>query len=203
MLRYSHIPSSRNSNCLSAKNIVISLPGSINTFFASVEYPLVALLALSAGLKTIHKVQQTNYELAFHLNPNLEEAKVREIKEKIESIITSNKGVISYSKEPEKIRLSYKIKHIGNSYFGYIQFNLSEAQALEELNEQLKLNQDVLRYLIVKLPSDLQKKQSMLKQVKMRERQEKRAQTKTTTPGEPKKDSKELDKKLEEIIEGL
>jgi len=144
---------------------------------------------------------QTNYELAFHLNPNLEEAKVKEIKEKIESIITSNKGVVSYSKEPEKIRLSYDIKHHGNSFFSYIQFNLSEAGALEELNEQLKLNPDVLRHLVIKLPSDLQKKQSMLKQVKMREGQEKRAQTKVTAPivGE----NKELDKKLEEIIEGL
>jgi len=146
-------------------------------------------------------VQQTNYELAFHLNPNLEEAKIREIKQNIESIIATNKGVISYSKEPEKIRLSYEIKHVGNSYFGYIQFNLSEAQALEELNEQLKLNPDVLRYLLIKLPSDLQKKQSMLKQIKMKERQEKRAQAKAVAPktGE----NKELDKKLEEIIEGL
>ena len=146
---------------------------------------------------------QTNYELAFHLNPNLEEDRTKEIKQGIESIITSNKGVISYSKEPEKIRLSYEIKHVGNSYFSYIQFNLSEAKALEELNEQLKLNPEVMRYLIVKLPSDLQKRQSMLKQVKMKERQEKRAQAKATAPGEPKKDSKELDKKLEEIIEGL
>jgi len=161
----------------------------------------VALLALSAGLKTFTELTQTNYELAFHLNPNLEEAKVREIKEKIESIITSNKGVISYSKEPEKIRLSYEIKHIGNSYFGYIQFNLSESQALEELNEQLKLNPEVLRYLVIKLPSDLQKKQSMLKQIKMKERQEKRAQVKAVTPGVG--ENKELDKKLEEILENL
>jgi len=146
-------------------------------------------------------MQQTNYELAFHLNPNLEEAKVKEIKEKIESIITSNKGVISYSKEPEKIRLSYEIKHIGYSFFSYIQFNLSESMALDELNEQLKLNADVIRYLIIKLPSDLQKKQSMLKQIKMREGQEKRAQAKAVVPkvGE----NKELDKKLEEIIEQL
>lgn len=148
-------------------------------------------------------MQQTNYELAFHLNPNLEETRVQEIRQNIENIITSNKGTVSYSKEPEKIRLSYKIKHIGNSYFGYIQFNLSESQALNELNEQLKLNPEVLRYLIIKLPSDLQKKQSMLKQIKMREGQEKRAKIKTVTPEESKKDSKELDKKLEEIIEGL
>ena len=144
---------------------------------------------------------QTNYELAFHLNPNLEEAKVSEIKQNIENIITSNKGVISYSKEPENIRLSYEIKYIGNSFFGYIQFNASESKTMDDLNEHLKLNPDVLRYLIIKLPSDLQKKQSMLKQIKMREGQEKRAQAKAIAPktGE----NKELDKKLEEIIEQL
>lgn len=165
------------------------------------KYPLAELLFPISRTDSIIKVLQTNYELAFHINPNLEEAKVKETKEKIENIITSNKGIVSYSKEPEKIRLSYDIKHHGNSFFSYIQFNLSELQALDELNEHIKLNPDILRYLIIKLPSDLQKKQSMLKQVKMKERQEKRAQTKTTTPviGE----NKELDKKLEEIIEGL
>jgi ribosomal protein S6 len=162
----------------------------------------VRLLRLSAGLKTITKVQQTNYELAFHLNPNLEEAKVQEIRQSIESIITSNKGVVSYSKEPEKTHLSYEIKHFGNSLFGYIQFNLSESQALDELNEQIKLNPEVLRYLIIKLPSDLQKKQSMLKQIKMKERQEKRAQAKASAPIAPG-ENKELDKKLEELIGGL
>ncbi len=128
-------------------------------------------------------------------------AKIQEIKQSIESIIPSNKGVISYSKEPEKTRLSYEIKHFGNSLFGYIQFNLSESTAIGELNEKLKLNPEVLRHLIIKLPSDLQKKQSMLKQIKMKERQEKRAQAKASAPviGE----NKELDKKLEELIGGL
>lgn len=140
-----------------------------------------------------------NYELAFHLNPNLEEAKVQEIKHNIENILTSGKAVISYAKDPEKIRLSYPIKNHGNAFFSYIQFKLEEKPVLEELNEQLKLNSDVLRFMVIKTASDLQKRQSMLKQVKMRERQEKRAQTKAITP----KDSKELDKKLEDILEKI
>ncbi len=140
-----------------------------------------------------------NYELAFHLNPNLEEAKVQEIKHNIENILTSGKAVISYAKDPEKIRLSYPIKNHGNAFFSYIQFKLEEKPVLEELNEQLKLNSDVLRFMVIKTASDLQKRQSMLKQVKMRERQEKRAQTKAATP----KESKELDKKLEDILEKI
>ncbi len=133
------------------------------------------------------------------MNPNLEEAKVQEIKHNIESILTSGKAVISYAKDPEKIRLSYPIKNLGNAFFCYIQFKLEEKPVLEELNEQLKLNSDVLRFMVIKTASDLQKRQSMLKQVKMRERQEKRAQTKAITP----KDSKELDKKLEDILEKI
>ena len=68
-------------------------------------------------------------------------------------------------------------------------------------NEQLKLNPEVLRYLVVKTPSDLQKKQSMIKQIKMRERAERRSvgSPKPTTPSE----NKELDKKLEDILENI
>lgn len=140
-----------------------------------------------------------NYELAFHLNPNLEETKVEEIKQNIETLITQGKGIVSYSKDPEKIHLSYPVKHQNYGYFGFIHFNLPEREALEQINEQLKLNSDVLRYLAIKMPSDLQKRQSMLKQVKMRERVEKKARVKAATPEE----SKELDKKLEDIIENL
>lgn len=145
---------------------------------------------------------KTNYELAFHLNPNLEEVKVAEIKQNLENIITLNGGVISYSKNPERIRLSYEIDHQRQSFFGYIQFSLTESNALDSLNEQLKLGQDVLRHLVVKLPSDLQKKQSMLKQIKMRERTEKKAATKVKTPATPS-ESRELDKKLEDILENI
>ena len=135
------------------------------------------------------------------MNQNLEETKVREIKESIKNSITSHGGVISYSKDPEKTRLSYPINHQRGSYFGFIHFNLSNKEALSITNEQLKLNPEVLRYLVVKTPSDLQKKQSMIKQIKMRERAERRSvgSPKPTTPSE----NKELDKKLEDILENI
>ena len=68
---------------------------------------------------------KTIYELAFHLNPNLEEMQVQQLAQNVENHITFAGGVVSFKKEPEKIRLSYPVKHKKQAYFGYIHFNLA------------------------------------------------------------------------------
>ena len=94
------------------------------------------------------------YELAFHLNPDLEEAQVKELAQNIENYVISAEGVISFKKEPEKTRLSYPIKHKKQAYFGYIHFALESKEALANIDEQIRHNSDVLRYLTVKAPVD-------------------------------------------------
>lgn len=144
--------------------------------------------------------EDQNYELAFHLNPNLEEAKVQDIKNNLEQFITGRNGVVSFSKAPEKIRLSYPIKHNDFGFFGYIQFTIPSAEeSLKELNDELKLNNDVLRYLIIKVLSAGQRREAVLKQVKARERTEKRVKEKAATPEQ----AKEMEKKLEDILGNL
>lgn len=148
----------------------------------------------------LHKVEQQNYELAFHLNPNLEEAKVQENKQALEKSITGRNGNVLFSRDPEKIHLSYSIKHNDYAFFGYIQFTVGNAEeALKEINDELKLNNDVLRYLIVKVPSAGQRREAVLKQVKAKERAERRAKEKAATPEE----AKEMEKKLEDILGNL
>jgi len=132
----------------------------------------------------------------------LEEAKITEVRQNIESQITSKGGAIAYSKEPERTRLSYQIKHQTHAYFGYIHFNLpNPEESLPELNEYLKLNGDILRYLLLKMPSDLQKGKDMLKQLKAKERAERRP--KAAHKQVTEKEEKEIEKQLEEVIEKL
>lgn len=145
--------------------------------------------------------ESRNYELAFHLNPDLDEAKVAELKQALEKDITASGGVITFAKEPEKIRLSYAINHKTNSYFGYFQFALSEGENLEHLNAQLKLMPDVIRYLIIKTASEAEKNKNMARQFKLRERLERKAAAAPKAP--PKGEDKEIDKKLEDIIGNL
>ena len=146
------------------------------------------------------KVKNPHYELAFHLNPNLEESKVSETKARLEQAITGRTGTISFSKEPEKIRLSYAIDHNNSAFFGYIQFTLgSPEEALKELNDELKLNNDILRYLIVKVPAAGQSRTAVLKHIKAKERVEKRPKVEAATPEQ----TKEMEKKLEDILGNL
>ena len=137
------------------------------------------------------------YELAFHLNPDLEEAQAQQLAQNIENYITSTGGVVSFKKEPERIRLSYPIEHKNQAWFGYFHFNLEAKENLAAIDEQIKLNNDVLRYLTVKLPADSGKVKFRFKPPKPKVVTEKPAEKPTP------EQSKELDKELEGILENL
>ena len=137
------------------------------------------------------------YELAFHLNPDLEETQVQQLAQNIESHITSAGGVISFKKEPERMRLSYLIKHKKQAYFGYIHFNLEIPENLAGIDDQIRHNNDILRYLVVKVPADSGKVKFRFKPQKPRVAPEKLAEKPTP------EQSKELEKELEGILENL
>lgn len=140
---------------------------------------------------------KTVYELAFHLNPDFEETQAKQLAQNIENYITSAGGVISFKKEPERTRLSYPIKHKKQTYFGLIHFNLESKEGLANIDEQVKLNNDVLRYLTVKVPTDSGKVKFRFKPQKPRVAPEKPAEKKTP------EETKELEKQLEGILENL
>ncbi len=125
-------------------------------------------------------------------------------------------ATISFAKEPERQRLSYEIKHNAGSFFGYIQFNMPTGEedsqhlpagqaGLAGVEEYIKLNNDILRSLIIRLPSDAQKSQALERQMKAKERLEKRAQatSKAGQSAKPSVDGEKLEKAVEDIIEKL
>lgn len=137
------------------------------------------------------------YELAFHLNPDLEESQVQQFSQNMENYITSAGGVISFKKEPDKVRFSYPIKHKNYGYFGYYHFNLGSTESLSRIDEQVKLNNDIVRFLIVKVPADTGKVRFSFKPPKPKIKTEKPAEKQTPEA------SKELEKQLEGILENL
>ena len=142
-------------------------------------------------------MKQIIYELAFHLNPDLEEAQAQQLAKNIENHITSAGGVVSFKKEPEKVHLSYPIKHKKQSYFGYIHFTLEVAENLAGIDEQVRHNNDILRYLVVKVPAESGKVKFRFKPSKPKVVTEKPAEKPTP------EQSKEIDKELEGILENL
>ena len=151
-----------------------------------------------------------NYELAFHINQNLEESRIMTIANEMKDELIKSGATISFAKEPERQRLSYEIKHNAGSFFGYFQFNLpsgneGDIPSLAGVEEYIKLNNDILRSLIIRLPSDAQKSQTLERQLKAKERLEKRAQatSKAGQAAQPSVDGEKLDKELETIIDKL
>lgn len=142
-------------------------------------------------------MKHAGYELAFHLNPDLEESQVQQLAQDIESYVTSAGGVVSFKRLPERTRLSYLINHKRTAYFGYYHFSIEATEGLAAIDEQLKHNNNVLRYLLVKMPVDTGKARFKFRTGKPKTATEK------PSDKQPPTDSKELEKQLEEVLENL
>lgn len=137
------------------------------------------------------------YELAYHLDANLEESQVPQMREELEKLVTSHGGMISFSKEPEKGRLSYPIRHSRSSYFGYMHFTMPDAEQLAVIDEQLRLNNHVIRYLVVK-----QEPVSQNQRVP-RSAMDKPAAPKTKKAPATEQEKKEIEQELDKVISEL
>lgn len=139
-----------------------------------------------------------NYELGFHLLPELEEGGSKQKFQEIESAITQLGGSVLTSREPKKQRLSYPLQHKRFSFFGVLNFKLP-AEALSQLESQLKLNDAVLRFLVLTAKEN----QKVLKSLK---ESSPRTRAKTYTPPKPEEKPKEevkpevMEKQIEDVI---
>lgn len=150
-----------------------------------------------------------NYELAYNITTQLEDAEVQKSAGDIEKIVASHGGTITFTKDLEKIRLSYPIKHQQYANFGYIYFQLENKEKLAEITEQLRLNGNILRFLLMKLDPQSEKDKDVVRKLAMENRRVKMArstirpaalQTKKEVPAVKEE---ELEKQIEDIIEKL
>lgn len=91
-----------------------------------------------------------NYEMMYILNPTVadqEETLVSAI-EKVNSLVTDNGGEIVNEDRWGKRRFQYEINKIREGYYVVLKFKLNP-ESLDELNRVLKLNEDIVRYLLI------------------------------------------------------
>lgn len=91
-----------------------------------------------------------NYEMMYILNPivaDQEETLVSAI-EKVNSLVTGNGGEIVNEDRWGKRRFQYEINKIREGYYVVLKFKLNP-ESLDELNRVLKLNEDIVRYLLI------------------------------------------------------
>ncbi|MFA5667785.1 MAG: 30S ribosomal protein S6 [Balneolaceae bacterium] len=89
------------------------------------------------------------YEFTYILNPVLEEDKYKEAVDKVNNLITSNGGEIDEVDEWGLRPFAYDIDKKSNGYYVNMFFT-APAEAIAKLDRNLRIDDDVMRHLILK-----------------------------------------------------
>ena len=89
------------------------------------------------------------YELAVVLSAKLEDEERAAAMEKVTGYITRFGGTVTDIDEWGKKRLAYEIQKMGEGFYYFIQFD-AEPSAPAELEQRLRIMDNVLRYLCVR-----------------------------------------------------
>lgn len=97
------------------------------------------------------------YEISFIYDNRLTEEKAIEKLDTLKKVIASLKGSFISEEAPYMRELSYEMTRVVNNtnvrfsegYFGWVKFELSPSN-IEEINKKLKLDEEIIRFLIVK-----------------------------------------------------
>ena len=89
------------------------------------------------------------YELAVVVNAKIEDEERAAMLEKVQAMITTAGATITNIDEWGKKQLAYEIQKMREAYYYFIQFE-GEATVPAELEERLRIEESVLRFLCVK-----------------------------------------------------
>ena len=89
------------------------------------------------------------YELALVLSTKIEDEERAAMLEKVQAMITTAGATITNIDEWGKKQLAYEIQKMKEAYYYFIQFE-GEATVPAELEEKLRIEESVLRFLCVK-----------------------------------------------------
>jgi small subunit ribosomal protein S6 len=96
----------------------------------------------------------TEYEVTYILRPSLEESEVEQRANAIAEIVKNQGGEVKAVERLGKKRLAYEIKDVREGNYIVMQFR-SQPPVSKELERQLKLHEDVLRALVVRLDAKM------------------------------------------------
>lgn len=152
-----------------------------------------------------------HYEILFIIPNRFTDEEAQEVFKKVGQLITSLDGKISLENYWGKKKFAYPIKGEYYGYYGLFEFELERA-AVTEINNKLRLDNNIVRFLIVK--KDVKSEEQVKKDEKIKEKietkkakakeevaKEEKKVTKTSKKSEDKKiDLKNLDEKLEDVL---
>ena len=155
---------------------------------------------------------QIHYEMLFIIPNKFTDEEAQGIFKKVGDLIKEQGGSLSLENYWGKKKFAYPINHEYYGYYGLFEFDINRS-SINEINNKLRLDTDVLRFLIVKkdLKNEAQIKKDEKIQAKIAEKKEeeekkseakeKKKKTQKSSKSEDKKiNLKNLDEKLDDVL---
>ena len=92
----------------------------------------------------------THYEITYIINPSLYEAAKNELVERFDNVLKDNGAEIIDSKDWSKRRFAYEINGYTEGMYHIVNVNAENADAINEFDRLSKINDGILRHMIVK-----------------------------------------------------
>ena len=92
----------------------------------------------------------TKYEVTFIVKPDIEEAEIKKIADEMKKVLTDKKAKILEEKDMGQKELAYEIQKFKTGYYFYLVVE-SDSNAIDEFNRVVKINENVIRHLVVKV----------------------------------------------------
>ena len=146
-----------------------------------------------------------HYELLYIISNKFSENELAPIAERVKKIIIDNGGDITINKEWGKKRLAYPIKGFYYGYYFLLEFDLA-GEKLAKVDRALRLSSEIVRHQIVskkvKTAEEIKKEKEIAAKIAAKTTEEASREEKLTKEKSKEKiDLKELDEKLDKILE--
>jgi small subunit ribosomal protein S6 len=90
------------------------------------------------------------YELALVISAKLDEEARNDVLNKAKDYITRHGGIVGETEEWGKRRLAYEIQKQTEAYYYFVQFETEDSECPNELEQRMRIMDNILRYLIVR-----------------------------------------------------
>ena len=90
------------------------------------------------------------YEIMFIVRPDMEEAEIKKTADGMKKVLTDGKAKLVEEKAMGQKELAYEIKKV-NTGFYYLYIVEANKEAINEFDRVARINENLLRHLIVKI----------------------------------------------------
>ena len=96
-------------------------------------------------------MENTKYEILYIIRPNIDEEAKSALIERFDSILKDNGAEVLESKDWEKRRFAYEMNGFHEGIYHIVKVSSpSSASAISEFDRLAKINEDIIRHMIVK-----------------------------------------------------